>query len=425
MFCGNCFRDNALVAQFRKLGHDTLLVPLYLPMRLDEEDQSHGTPIFFGGINVYLDQKSAFFRKAPAWLRNVFSSPGFLKWAAGKAARTRAEDVGDLTLSMLQGENGNQARDLNEMLGWLKSHRFGGTNSASPGPDVICLSNALLIGMARKLKEELRAPLVCSLQGEDAFLDALPENFRKSCWQTLSERARDIDLFVAPSRYYGDLMSRREGIAADKIKVVYNGINLEGYRPAEALPSPPVLGYFARMCREKGLHVLVDAYILLRKRNCVPGLKLRVGGGCAPTDEPFVEELRGRLANAGLLDDAAFHPNLDRHAKIEFLRSLSVFSVPAIYGEGFGLYVIEALACGVPVVQPNVAAFPELIRETEGGILSKRAEPLALAEAIEELLNDPKRLSAHSEKGLQAVRQKFSIQRMAEQMTDIFRHLKR
>src|SRR4051812_26957588 len=182
MFCGNCFRDNALVAQFRKMGHETLLVPLYLPMRLDEEDQTHGTPIFFSGINVYLDQKSLFFRKAPAWLRDVLASPGLLKWAAGKAAKTRAADVGDLTLSMLEGEHGNQARDLEEMLGWLKGR---------PHPDVICLSNALLVGMARKLKEVLRCPVVCSLQGEDAFLDALPDAFSKSCWQVLSERARD------------------------------------------------------------------------------------------------------------------------------------------------------------------------------------------------------------------------------------------
>jgi hypothetical protein len=68
MYCGGCFRDNSLVAALRKQGHQTLMVPLYLPLTLDEPDQSAGTPIFFGGINVYLDQKSALFRKAPRWL---------------------------------------------------------------------------------------------------------------------------------------------------------------------------------------------------------------------------------------------------------------------------------------------------------------------------------------------------------------------
>src|SRR5213075_1249170 len=157
MYCGNCFRDNALVASLRGLGHQVLMVPLYLPMTLDEEDQSSGTPIFFGGINVYLEQKSALFRNMPSWLHNVLSSPKLLKWAAGKAAKTKAEDVGELTLSMLRGEEGNQARELDSFIEWLKEQ---------PKPDLICLSNALLAGMVRKIKAELKAPVVVMLQGE-------------------------------------------------------------------------------------------------------------------------------------------------------------------------------------------------------------------------------------------------------------------
>src|ERR1041384_1482256 len=122
MYCGNCFRDNALVAALRQMGHSALLVPLYLPMTLEEEDQSAGTPIFFGGINVYLEQKSAFFRHSPKWLHQFFDSRSLLKWAAGRAAKTRAEEVGDLTLSMFRGEAGNQARELDELITWLKTH---------------------------------------------------------------------------------------------------------------------------------------------------------------------------------------------------------------------------------------------------------------------------------------------------------------
>ena len=142
MFCGICFRDNAVVAALRKMGHQVLMVPLYLPLTLDEEDQSAGTPIFFSGVNVYLEQKSAFFRNAPKWLHNLLASRKLLDWAGSKAAKTRPEDLGDLTLSMLRGEEGNQARELNELVGWLKRQ---------PNPDVICLSNALLAGMARGL----------------------------------------------------------------------------------------------------------------------------------------------------------------------------------------------------------------------------------------------------------------------------------
>ena len=399
MYCGGCLRDNALVAALRKLGHQGLMVPLYLPLTLDEEDQSAGTPVFFSGINVYLAQKAALFRGAPGWLRDLFASPRLLKWAAGKAAKTRAADLGELTLSMLRGEAGNQAREIEDLIAWLKTQ---------PKPDVLCLSNALLIGMVHRLKAELRVPVACTLQGEDSFLDALPETHRAACWRTLAERAAAVDLFIAPSRYFGNLMRERLGLPADRVRVVHNGINLEGYgvegrgskaegqtgappSTLDARPSTPVLGFFARMCPEKGLDTLVEAYIVLRQRGRVGQLKLRVGGSCGPADAAFVDSLRERLEASGLLDDVEFHPNLDRAGKLAMLRSLSVFSVPALYGEAFGLYVIEALAAGVPVVQPRVAAFPELIEATGGGVLCAAGDALALAEAIEALLLDPAR----------------------------------
>ena len=413
MYCGGCLRDNALVAALRKLGHQVTMVPLYLPLTLDEADQSAGTPVFFGGLNVYLQQKSALFRAAPGWLRDLFASPRMLKWAAGKAAKTRAADLGELTLSMLRGEAGNQARELEELIAWLKTQ---------PPPDVVCLSNALLIGMVRRLKAEVRSPVACALQGEDFFLDALPEPHRAACWRTLAERAQAVDRFIAPSRYFGDLMRERLGLAPEKVRVVPNGINLEGYAGKSEVRSPksevesagvPTLGFFARMCPEKGLDTLVEAYIRLRQRGRVGNLKLRVGGSCGPADTPFVNSLREKLGTGGLLGEADFQPNLDHAGKVEFLRSLSVFSVPARYGEAFGLYVIEAMAAGVPVVQPRVAAFPELIEATGGGVLCAPDDPQALAEAIEGLLLDPARARALGETGRRAVFERFSAEAMA------------
>ena len=207
MYCGNCLRDNALVAALRRQGHQALMVPLYLPMTLDEEDQSAGTPVFFGGINVYLEQKSSFFRNAPQWLHRVLESPALLKWAAGRAAKTRPEEVGDLTISMLRGEEGNQSRELDQLIGWLTTR---------PHPDVICLSNALLVGLVRRLKQGLRSPVVCMLQGEDYFLDSLPQARRDEAWKTLAGRAAEVDLFIAPSRYFADLMTRRLALPPGK-----------------------------------------------------------------------------------------------------------------------------------------------------------------------------------------------------------------
>src|SRR2546429_743799 len=222
-------------------------------------------------------------------------------------------------------------------------------------------------------------------------------------------------------------MCRRLNLPADRVRVVFNGINLDGYTKVPSsefrVPTSPVLGYFARMCREKGLDRLVEAFILLKRHERTKDLKLRVGGGCGPSEEPFVKALRERLKTNGVLHDVEFHPNIDRAAKLDFLRSLTVFSVPALYGEAFGLYVVEALAAGVPVVQPRAASFPELIEGTGGGVLYEPGDVRALADAVEQLLSNPERLSALGEAGRKVVLQDFSAERMAEQVINVFREL--
>lgn len=411
MYCGNCFRDNALVAELRRLGHTTDMIPLYLPMTLEDEDQSAGTPIFFSGINVYLEQKAPFLKNMPDWLHRAFESPGLLKLASGSAAKTRAEDLGELTISMLKGEEGNQAREIEHLLEFLRSH--GKT-------EVISLSNALLLGMARRLKNELRVPVVCMLQGEDSFLDSLPEPHRTQAWEIVGERAREVDLLISPTRYYAELMINRLHLSIQKVRIVPNGIDLTGYAPGTEAPHPPVLGYFARMCREKGLHIVVEAYIELRKRNRIPNLKLHVGGGMGPRDAVLVDELKSALRKAGFFSDVEFFPNLDKAAKQRFLRNISVFSVPATYGEAFGLYLLEAWASGVPVVQPPLAAFPELVQATGAGLLAKSAEPSELAAQIEALfLNEPLRRELGF-RGRKAVNEMFSAGAMAANMVGAF-----
>ena len=417
MFCGNCFRDNALVAALRRQGHSALMIPLYLPLTLDEADETRGTPIFYNGVNVYLEEKSKWFRGAPAWLHRLTAAPALLKWASGRAAKTRAADLGDITLSMIRGEEGNQARELAELIAFLKTQ---------PRPDIICLSNALLAGLARRLKSELGAPIACVLQGEDTFLDALPESHKARTWETLAERCADIDLFIPPTQYFAKRMSERLRLPAHRVRVIHDGINLAGYGELQGAtangPSPaqPTLGFFARMCREKGLDTLIEAFIILKARNRVPNLKLKVGGGCGPSDEPFVQAQRERLKAKAILGDAEFFPNVDRAGKQAFLRSLSVFSVPSLYGEAFGLYVIEALASGVPVVQPRHAAFPELVELTGGGALCEPGNPAALAEGIEILLLDPARALALGAAGRKSVEEKFSADQMAREVVRAF-----
>jgi glycosyltransferase involved in cell wall biosynthesis len=409
MYCGACFRDNALVASLRKLGHEVTMLPLYLPLTLDEQDETQGAPIFYSGINVYLEQMSPVFRFSPNWFHKFFASRKILDLAAGNAASTQPADVGELTISMLKGENGNQARELEELIDWLKTNR----------PDVISLSNALLVGMARKLKAELKVPIICSLQGEDVFLNALPDGVRERAWQTTAERAVDVDLFIAPSQYFANFMRERLRLPAEKIRVLPNGINLDGFNERQPAAHPTTLGFFARMCRDKGLDTLVDAYIELHRRRTIPNLRLKVGGSCGPTDQKVIDEQQRKLRDAGLESTAKFHPNVSREQKLDFLSSLTLFSVPAMYGEAFGLYILEALAVAVPVIQPRHAGFPELIEATGGGVLYDPTNPKALADAIESLALNQHKAFDLGQTGRRAVFERFDVNHMAKQFADI------
>jgi len=410
MYCGNCFRDNALVSELRRQGHDTVMVPMYLPMTLDEAPALGDSPTFFGGINVFLSQKSALHRRAPAWFRRLFDSPRLLKWAAGKTAKTRPEDVGELTVSMLRGESGNQHRELEEMVSWM------GNLSA---PDAVFLSNALLIGMARRMRERLRTRVVCFLQSEESFLDSLPEPYRAESWRLMAERAADVDGWIAPTRYFAARMAERLRLPPGRVRVAGSGISLDGYRdlPVKRRPNhPPVLGFFARMCPEKGLDTVVSAFIDLRRRGTLPGLRLKVGGGCGPGDQAFVALQHARLREAGLEADASFHPNVTREEKVAFLASLDVLSVPARFSEAFGLYLVEAMAAGTPVVQPDVCGFREIIETAGGGELCGPNTVPALANTLEKLLEDPARARALGEAGRRGVEACFSDAVMAREV---------
>jgi glycosyltransferase involved in cell wall biosynthesis len=406
-FCGSCMRDYDLVAGLRRLGHEVLIVPMYLPPVLEEGyGDDTECPIFFGGINVYLQQKSWLFRHTPRWFDRLFDGRRLLTWASGKMHMTSPRDLGEILLSMLDGDDGKQHKEVRKLARFL----------AERGPwDIISISNAMLMGVAPYLRVALQPKaVVCTLQGEDSFLDSLQEPWRTKAWNRLEQVLSAADMVVPVSQYYGEVMAKRLPSLAAKMKVVHNGIDLNGYQLAAESPSVPTLGYLARQHPIKGLGVLVDAFIALAKRPHLQSLRLRVGGSATPEDEIYVDTLRDKLAAAGLEGRAQFLPNLTRDAKQELLRSLSVLSVPATYGEAFGMYVIEALACGVPVVQPKSGAFPELIEATGGGIVSEQDDALSLADSIDTLLSDPLRAQELGRHGRMVVLERFTADAMAQ-----------
>ncbi|OHE88480.1 MAG: hypothetical protein A3G75_14410 [Verrucomicrobia bacterium RIFCSPLOWO2_12_FULL_64_8] len=371
---------------------------------LEEHSDAEDAPIFLGGINVYLQQQYELFHHTPRWLDRLADSRWLLTWAAHWAGMTRASDLGEMTLSMLRGEAGRQEKEIHRLVDWLKSE---------PRPDVVLLSNCLLLGLAPALRRELQVPLLCTLQGEDGFLDALPSPYQEEAWKALSRLANEVNGLVAVSRYYAESMTRRLRLDADRVFVVENGILLDDYPLPERKSAEPALGYLARLCECKGLHRLVDAFIVLKQNPRYARLRLHVAGAMTSADQPYVDQLKQRLAGASLQDYVEWHPNLSRAQKIEFLRALSVLSVPAHYGESFGLYVIEALAAGTPVVQPNHGGFPEILQRTGGGLLYDPDRTEDYHAALQRLLDDPAAAQAMARQGRDVVLQHYTAERMA------------
>lgn len=421
--CGVCMRDNALAKELHRQGHDALMLPMYLPLTLDEDAASPDVPIFFGGVSTYLREKVPWLRHMPRWLDRMLSQRALLRLLAGKAAaRTGGPDVAEMTLSMLRGEHGNQAAEIEELIAWLREHAR---------PEAVWLSTALQAGLARRIKSELGVPVLGFLQGEDAFIDGLGTPWSDRVWSLLGERMREADRWIAPSHYFADLMAQRLGWTPSereqRVQVVPNGISLEGYGATPA-HSPQVIGYLARFIPGKGLGLLIEAFIALKKRGHYPQAKLRCAGSMTAGDERYVKTLKARLRAAGCEQDVEWRPNVSREEKIAFLEGLTLFSVPATYGEAFGMYVIEALAAGVPVVLPNSAAFPELIESTGGGLLFDLAASEAinagrLADALETLLAAPEKARSLGEAGRATVQREFTVSRLAERLVAITREM--
>ena len=407
-YCGVCMRDNALAKELIRQGHDAVMLPMYLPLTLDEAPVSGNAPIFYGGINVYLQQKFSLFRHTPRWLDRLLNSRALLRKVAQQSGMTGGAEIGELTHSMLMGEEGKQSKELETLVDWLLTHGK---------PDAIWLSTALLVGLARRIKEALQVPVLCSLQGEDAFLDGLAEPWRARCWAALAERSRDVDRFIAPSHYFAELMQPRMALTDSQLRIIPNGIAGDDLITPREEPATPVIGFLARMIEGKGVAQVIDAFILLKNRGRFPEAKLRCAGAVTREDERYVAGLQQRLADAGCGQDAEFLPNVSREEKTAFLRSLTLLSVPASYGEAFGLYLLEAMAAGVPVVQPRQAAFPEIIEATGGGTLYEPATPTALADAWEALLADPQKLRTLGVSGRAAVEKEYSLPAMAERFT--------
>jgi glycosyltransferase involved in cell wall biosynthesis len=418
MYCGSCLHGNTLVRALRALGEDVLLVPLYTPLRVDEPDASLDR-VALGGINVYLQQQSAFFRNTPWFFDRLLDHPRLLGWLGRRGWSTRPEDLGPLTQSMIQGEQGRQRREIRKLSAWLKRE---------VRPDLVHLSNVMLVGTARQLGRELGVPIVSTLNGEDAFLEQLVEPHHGAVRAELRERCRDLDGLVAMSRYSAEFMAEYLGVARERIHVIPPGLDLDGHAAGAAPepsgekraspPEPPVIGFLSRICPEKGLHQLAEAFAILAAEPGLPPVSLRAAGYMHAGDRPYLERIRADLGDRGLADRFDYVGELDRPGKIRFLRSLGVMCLPTPAAESKPLAVLEAWANGVPVVLPNHGPYPEMVADTAGGLLYEPDGTTSLVAALRRMVLEPGLAAHHGRRAEETVRDRYHARRMAEQMRD-------
>ena len=402
MYCGSCLRDNRLAATLIGQGRDIILVPLYTPLRTDDAPVTTGR-IYYGGINVFLQQWSSLFRLMPKFMTRILDAPALIRRAARGAGGTRPETLGALTASVLRGAHGAQRKELDKLVAGLGDLK----------PDLINLPNLMFLGVAESLKMALRVPVLCTLSGEDVFVDRLPQPYRAEVLELIRRQATHVDGFIAVTRYYSERAVEHFGLPADRMHYVPMGVQVQPSTEERKSPDRPfTIGYLARICPDKGLHGLAQAFAILRQagRQC----RLRVAGYLDRAERPYLQRILDEADAAGIADAIDVVGEVDRQGKLRFLKSLDVLSVPAAYPEAKGFYVLEALACGVPVVQPRQGSYPELIEQTGGGLLCDPDEPQSLADALGRLMDDPSMREALGRRGQAAVAQDFTADIMAD-----------
>jgi glycosyltransferase involved in cell wall biosynthesis len=410
-YCGNCLRDSKYVEALRKSDHQVVKLPMYLPLFADEHDLNREIPVFYGAISIYLKQQFPLFRKAPAWVDNLLNSKPMLKIASRFAGSTRAKGLEEMTVSMLLGEEGQQKEELERMVDWIVENC---------DPDVIHLSNALLLGLAHKLSERLHVPVICSLQDEDVWVDVMKPSAADHVWKLMSEKAEYVSAFISVSEFYAGVMKQKMEIPDEKLLSVHIGVDPADYTFKPVGEKKRKIGYVSRMCHENGMDILVDAFILLKQKKGFEDVELVLTGGSTGDDKKFIAENRARLKSNNLLDQVDFHEDFEEEGLRAFLDKVTAVSVPVRNGEAFGIYLLECMVSGVPVVQPALGAFPEIVELTGGGVIYEPNTPEALATALEKLLNDPGSHDRISREGVKGVEKHFHIDIQAERMVKVY-----
>jgi glycosyltransferase involved in cell wall biosynthesis len=415
-YCGNCYRDMIYLRAIRKVpGIKASAIPLYLPPDVTHTETGLDKNVFFGAISMYLREKVPFLRNMPVFLDKLFDSAPLLKMASKRAGTTRTEGLEDMTLNMIKGENAFRQKELQRLIDYLNK---------DGKPDIIHLSNALIIGLARQLKKKMDVKIVCSLLNEDDWIDEMAEPFQSKAWKLISKEAGNVDVFLTPSLYYKELFISKTGISPHNFHVVPLGLDPGEMTKSARVSNWPSVGYFCRINSQNGFDKLTDAFIELKSTGKLPGLTLHVSGGFTGDDKPFIAEQIRKIKSAGLKSFVKIYPEFHGNSKQEFFSNIDLMSVPVRKHDGYGLYILEANAAGIPVVQPATGAFPEIIARTGGGITYSPDSISALSENLVKLLNDKELLAKLGADGKKNVLKELSLEKMSEGLARVYNSIK-
>ena len=414
-YCSNCYRDMLYFRAVKMVpGMEAMAVPLYLPPEKVYLESGFDTNVFFGAISLYIREKVHFLSNMPAFIDKILDSAPFLKLAAKQAGTTRTEGLEDLTLNMINSNNSSRENEVKRLVKYLIKNGK---------PDVIHLSNALIIGLARQIKQLMDVKIVCSLQNEDDWLNDMAEPFQSMAWKMIAEESRNIDAFISPSVYYKDFFVGKAGFPGDKVFVVPSGIDLADVGEAIRSDGAPAIGFFSRVSYHNGFDKLADAFIKLKSEEEFSDLTLHVCGGFTADDKPFIAEQIEKIRKNGFKSSVSIYPGFQGRGKQEFLNSIDILSVPVRKYDAYGLYILEANAAGIPVVQPATGAFPGILETTRGGIIYEPDDIETLCENLRLLLRDKAKAKAIGNEGRKNVSALLTHETMAAGMHSVYRSL--
>jgi glycosyltransferase involved in cell wall biosynthesis len=402
-YCGNCFRDSLLTSSLRQAGHEVVVMPLYLP--LTDRSFQADTPLFFPATTTYVAHGFFRNRSMPRWIKRMLGSKSALKFASSFAGSTSAKGMEEMTLSMIYGDDSVFHEQVGSLIDWIKNHEQ---------PDIIHFSSSLLIGIAKAIKQQIRIPIVCSLQDEEVWIDSLKAKFSEIAWKGILENTGYVDRFVTTSGFYRKTAQNKIPQIQD-IEVIYPGVAVDRYA-SESYPEHPVIGFFYHMNRINGLEILADAFVKLKSNQTIPNLKLKIGGGYTSHDKQFIRTIRKKLSPyAG---DVEIKEGYRLEDHIRFYSEISVICVPITFDEGVGLYLCEAFAAGRPAVEPATGSFPEIVEDA--GVIYSPNNSDALADALAKILTDANLYQTCKQNALRLSENRYNSRVLAEKLVNLY-----